>query len=270
VSNKNGFVLDPDDWRKWFCTDDTVKIIAREPHKLGWLLGFDKLTPLHSEWIRYIWDNNEKRALQAFRGSYKTTAIVVTGSIRWMLFRPDDRILLTRKTFKASSGVLRSISQAMQLQQTRELFKYVHGKYPNPIVDKEGELMFNFKSTITPESNMTATGIDSGLTGLHFDKIINDDVISLKDRISRAERLRTIEMLYEINTNIIDTGKGSGTIGTPWHRDDGWKVIRSICPIVRYPISQYSTCPYSGRVIISPEEIEKKRERYSVLVCGKL
>jgi len=253
-------VRDPDDWRKWFCTDETVEIIAREPHKLGWLMGFEKLAPIHSEWIRYIWDSNEKRALQSFRGSYKTTAVVVTGAVRWMLFRPNDRILLTRKTFKASSEVMRSISQAMQLQQIRELFKYVHGKYPIPVTDREGALKYNFKSTITPEGNMTATGIDSGLTGLHFDKIINDDIMTLKDRVSRAERLRTIEMLYEISTNIIDPGKGMGTVGTPWHREDGWRIIRSFCPIARYPISKYSICPYSGRVIISPEDIEKKRK----------
>jgi hypothetical protein len=260
MDDQNVRIRDPDDWRKWFCTDETVKIMAMEPHKLGWLMGFDKLTPLHSEWIRYIWDSNEKRALQSFRGSYKTTAVVVTGAVRWMLFRPNDRILLTRKTFKASSEVMRAISQGMQLQQIRELFKYVHGKYPKPVVDREGALKYNFKSTITPEGNMTAMGSDSGVTGLHFDKVIKDDVITLKDRISKAERLRTIEMLYEIDTNIVDPGKGSATIGTPWHREDAWKIVNSICPIARYPISQFSTCPYSGRVIISPEEIEKKKK----------
>jgi len=255
MNDKNDLVRDPDDWRKWFCTDETVRIIAEEPHKLGWLIGFDKLTPLHGEWIRYVWDSNENRALQAYRGSYKTTSIVTTGSIRWMLFRPNDRILLTRKTFKASSEVMKAVSQAMQLQQVRELFKYVHGKYPIPVVDREGALTFNFKSTITPEGNMTATGIDSGLTGKHFDKIINDDIITLKDRISRAERQRTIEMLYEIHTNIIDPGKGIGDIGTPWHREDAWKVVRSFCPIARYPID-YGL----QHGLITQEEVDKKRK----------
>jgi len=256
MDEKNAVVRDPDDWRKWFCTDETVRIVAQEPHKLGWLLGFDKLTPLHSDWIRYVWDTNEHRALQSFRGSYKTTAIAVTGSIRWMLFRPNERILLTRKTFKASSEVMRAISQAMQLQQTRELFKFVHGKYPISVIDREGALKYNFKSTITPEGNMTATGIDSGLTGLHFDKIIADDTMTLKDRISRAEREHTKEMLYEMSTNIIDPGKGIGYIGTPWHREDGWKIVRSFCPIARYPISQYGL-RYG---IITQDEIDKKKK----------
>ena len=246
-------IRDPDDWRKWFCSDETIDIIAKEPHKLGWLIGFDKLTETHSTWIKYVWDSNNQRALQACRGAYKTSSIVVIGVIRWLLFRPNDRILLTRKTFKASAEIVKAISQAMQLEQVQELFKFLHGRYPVAAIDREGELKYNFKSTITPEGNLTATGIDSGLTGKHFDKIINDDIITLRDRISRAERLRTIEIIYEISANIIDPGKGVGWIGTPWHREDAWKIIRSFCPIERFPVKE---CTF-----LDPKEIELKRKR---------
>jgi hypothetical protein len=98
---------------------------------------------------------------------------------------------------------------------------------------------------------MTALGLDGGITGLHFDKIICDDVITLRDRISRAERERTAEMVREIATNIIEPGKGSAWIGTPWHREDAWKVIKSFCPIAKYPLSQYN--------FIGEEEAQRKR-----------
>jgi len=94
-------------------------------------------------------------------------------------------------------------------------------------------------------------GIDSGITGLHFDKIICDDVITLRDRISRTERERTAEMIREIATNIIEPGKGSAWIGTPWHKDDAWKVIRGFCDIAKYPLSKYN--------FIGEEETAKKR-----------
>jgi len=255
MPDENVLVRDPDDWRKWFCTDETVKIIAKEPHKLGWLIGYEDLVPLHSEWIKYIWDTNENRALQAFRGSYKSSSISVTGAIRWMLFRPNDRILLTRKTYTAAYEVVKSISQAMQLQQILELFKFVHGKYPVPVVDREGSLRYSFKSTITPEGNMTASGIDVK-TGSHYEKIIWDDGVTIRDRISKAERLRTIEMLREILTNIIDPGHGVGMIGTPWHREDAWKIVRSFCPIAQYPLSQYGI----QHGIITQDEINRKKK----------
>jgi hypothetical protein len=157
-----------------------------------------------------------------------------------MLFHPNDRILLMRKSFKAAAEVIKAISQAMQTIEIQHLFKQAQGKFPKSTVDREGNLTYSFKRTITPEGNITGMGIDQGVTGKHFDKILSDDIITLRDRISRAEREHTIEMIREIATNIIDPGKGSGWTGTPWHREDGWKEIRSFCRISRYPISQYN------------------------------
>jgi hypothetical protein len=233
-------ILDPDDWKKWFCSEKALSIVANEPHKLGWLIGRDKLLPIHSEWIRYVWDCDEPRALQAFRGGYKTTAIDIVGIIRWMLFNPNDRIALIRKNVTASAEVVYAVAVAMDQPQIQELFKFAHGEYPRPIIRREGQLRYNFKETATPEGNLVAKGLSEGITGLHFDKILNDDIITLRDRVSRAERERTIEMIRELSTNIIDPGKGSMWIGTPWHREDGWKEIGKFCDIAKYPISQYN------------------------------
>jgi hypothetical protein len=228
-----------------------LRVIAREPHRLGWIIGKDKLTPLHSEWIKYCWDSSGPRALQAFRGGYKTTAVTLVGSIVWMLFHPNDRIALIRKNFKAAADVIRAIAGAMEKEEVQAIFKLAHGARPLPKIAREGVLKYSFKGTDTPEGNLTALGLDSGITGLHFDKIICDDIITLKDRISRAERERTKEIVREIATNIIEPGKGSAWIGTPWHRDDAWKAIRGFCPVVKYPLSRYN--------FVGEKEAERKR-----------
>jgi hypothetical protein len=139
----------------------------------------------------------------------------------------------------------------MEREEIKALFKLAHGHTPRAEIAKEGNLKYSFKDTDTPEGNLTALGLDSGITGLHFDKIICDDIITIKDRISRAERERTAEIVREIATNIIEPGKGSAWTGTPWHREDAWKVIRGFCPIAKYPLSQYS--------FIGEEEAERKR-----------
>jgi hypothetical protein len=231
--------------------EKALRIIAREPHKLGRIIGKDKLTPLHSRWILYCWDSNGPRALQAFRGGYKTTAVTLVGSIVWMLFHPNDRIAIIRKTFRAAADVIRAVAGAMWREEVQALFKLAHGAYPRPEISREGNLKYGFKRTDTPEGNITALGLDSGITGLHFDKIICDDIITLKDRISRAERERTKEVVREIQTNIIEPGKGSAWIGTPWHREDAWGVIRNFCPIAKYPLSKYN--------FIGEKEAERKR-----------
>lgn len=220
--------------------EEFLKLVIEYPHYLGWLIGKDKLNPLHSEWIKYCWDSNGPRALQAFRGGYKSTSIDVVGTIRWWLMQPNDRIALIRKSFNDSSTVVTAVRQAMELPQVKELFKVAHGFYPKAITAKDGKLRYNFKTTITPEVSLTAHGIDSSLTGMHYDKLICDDIITLKDRVSKAERERTKEIVNELATNIIDPGKGSLWIGTPWHKDDAWNEINKFADIAMYPISQFN------------------------------
>lgn len=236
-------------------TKEFIRRLIEYPHYLGWLIGKEKLLPIHSEWIRYCWDSSEPRALQAFRGGYKSTAIDVVGIIRNFLVRPDDRIAIIRKSYKDACTIVDSVSKAMKLPALKEVFKFVYGFEPKATTDKEGKINFNFKKSITPEASLTAFGLDSSLTGFHFDRIICDDIITLKDRISKAEREKTKEIVKELATNIIDPSKGSIWIGTPWHDSDAWKTINTFCPIAKYPIEEFN--------FLGAEAVEQKRRTTS-------
>jgi len=234
-------------------SEKQIKLLLREPHRLGWICGKDLLQPIHSEWIKYCWDDpvlvDQDSALQAHRGSYKTTAIDVIGTIRWLMSHPNDRIAIVRKTFSDAAEVVDTVAAIMRKPEVKLIFKACGYGIPKAIIERSGKLTYNFKETVTPEANVTAHGLDGSLTGHHYDKIICDDIITLKDRISHAEREQTKEMIRELATNIIDPGKHVAWIGTPWHRDDGWTTI-PITPI-KYSIHDCE--------ILSPREIEKKK-----------
>jgi len=132
------------------------------------------------------------------------------------------------------------------------VFKYRFGSYPKTKISRNGELQYTFKKTNTPEPNVIALGLDGDITGSHFDKIIVDDFTTLKDRVSKAERRNTKNSLMEIQTNIIDPGKGTAYIGTPWHRDDAWRYINTLCPIAKYPVGKFG-------FIVGAEEVAKKK-----------
>jgi hypothetical protein len=243
--------MNDDVWKQQLYSDDFLRIIAEEPHKLGWFIGKDKLIPLHSEWIRYCWDSNEPRALQAFRGGYKTTSVVVVGAIRWMLFHPDDRIAIIRKNFEGAANFTRAIASAMEMPEVKEVFKYAHGKTPKLIVQRNGSFRWSFKQTKTPEDNLTPLGIETAITGSHFDKVLCDDIITMTDRASNAEREKTKDVVHEVAANVIDPDKGSIWVGTPWHREDAWKEINRFCDIAKYPISKYN--------FLGKKELERRR-----------
>lgn len=234
-------------------TPEQVLDLVDQPHKIGWLCGKDLLQPIHSDWIKYIWDDpeiyHEDRALQAHRGSYKSTSVLVIGAVRWMLGHPNDRIAIVRKTFSDAAEVVDTIARVMKRPEIQALWTSLGYPPPKAVVERHGLLTYSFKTSDTPEGSITAHGLDGSLTGKHYDKILCDDIITLKDRISRAERERTKEMIRELCTNIIDPGHYVGWIGTPWHRNDGWTVIPA--RPLRFPISACN--------ILTPEQIEEKR-----------
>lgn len=231
-----------------------IKLLAAQPHLIGHLVGKTKLGPLHSLWIRQAWLAKFHSALQAHRGGFKTTSITEVGILWWLLFHPDDRIALIRETYTGSCDTLRTIAQYFEQELVQELFYDIHGRYPRALIDRADKLVFDFKGAITKEGSLGAYGIDTVPTGNHFDVVLADDVVTIKDRFSRAKRERTKVNLAEIMENILDPGKLLRLVGTPWHIEDAWSLPG--CP---------TPWKYDVRTtgILTPEQIAKKRETMS-------
>ena len=204
---------------------DRIRLLAREPHRIGYLVGKKDLSILHTKWIRELWLPDDHNTLQAHRGAYKTTACTEIGIIWWLLFHPDYRIALIRDTWTEANNTLKTIAQYMNTELIAEMFRALHGRYPATTVERDGRLVFNFKTSITKEGSIDAYGVDTVPTGSHYDIILADDVITIKDRYSRAKRERTKENLREIITNILDPGKRFRGVGTPWHKEDAWSIL---------------------------------------------
>jgi hypothetical protein len=227
--------------------------IREQPHLLGHLAGKTLLTPIHSDWILYLWDPDrlEDRCLRAHRGAYKTTGCSLIGPAWWLLFNPDDRIGILRKLRNEAWALAKTIDDLITKNPVvKALFTFAHGKTPKTVVrdGSHGQIRFSFKETDTPEGSLNAFGCDSAITGTHLDKFIGDDFVTLKDRISRAEREHTKEMVREIRTNIIDPGKPTAWTGTPWHEDDAWTVLPAA-----------KDYPWRETGIFSEDEIERRR-----------
>ncbi len=201
-----------------------LHIVAKYPHLLGHLVGKDKLTDLHSDWIKHLWESEEHAALQAHRGSYKTTSCTEIGIVWWLLFHPSDRIALIRETFTEADKTRKTVNKYIEAEPIQILFEIAHGMRPKAVTDGNGVTTFNFKGTVTKEGSINAHGIEQIPTGSHYDKIVCDDIVTINSRLSRAKRERVKQGVLEIVTNIIDPGKQVLFVGTPWHKDDAWSL----------------------------------------------
>lgn len=228
---------------------ELLRQVRLAPHKIGFLMGKTKLTPLHSQWILDVWLAVKNSALQAHRGSFKTTALTEVGPIFWLLFNPDDRLALCRKTATDAQASLSVIRAAFRIPEIRQLFHIAHGCYPDFVVEQADSLTFAFKQTVTKEGNIDAFGIDSAMTGYHYDKILCDDIVGREDRYSPAERVKTRRFYEELTANIIDDGKQVLHVGTPWHKADAWELG---------PQPMCYDCHTTG--ILDDEAIEAKRQ----------
>jgi hypothetical protein len=221
------------------------KLIAR-PDLFGQALGYKKLLPIHGDWIRYIWFTDESRALQAHRGSYKTTAITVVGSIIYALLNPDRRICILRKDDTSASGIIQEIAQHMKGAMVRGAISYLYkGRDIRVLKHNSSEVTTSLKTRPTKEAQITGRGLFSSLTGQHYERIITDDIVTLKDRVSGPERERTIQYRQELR-NIINPGYPISDVGTPWHKEDAF----SICPEpARFPVGQTGIADFTKEYI---------------------
>jgi len=226
--------------------------VLLHPHKIGWLAGKNLLTELHSKWIWECWGEpvGQHTALQAHRNGYKTTAITEVGSVWWFLTHPDETLLLVRDTFTEADKTLKAIIQYLQVPEIKALYVLAQGIEPEMTTCKQGQVIFNFKKSITKEGSIDCYGGKKVPTGSHYDRIIFDDLITPDDRIHRNKREMSKFIIREVMTNIVKLGGTVINVGTPWHKDDAWKVIEEDFKI---PIKKYD-CYHTN--IITPEKLK--------------
>lgn len=229
--------------------DEKLLLIRQYPHLLGHIAGKTKLRPIHSAFIKYIWESTSPVAMMCHRGSFKSSSVSEIGTVWYLLFHPDARIFIVRKTYTDAAQTLETIAKIFDLPEIREIFYFAHGEYPEFTTRKEGALSFSFKKTITVQPSITGYGIKSQIIGQHADRILCDDISTRKDRLFRAEREETKSVWRELSTNVVDRDGNIMYIGTPWAPDGVESILPQ--PVLKFTIEDVG--------LIDPVTLEKIR-----------
>lgn len=195
-----------------------VEFLRDRPVKYAHLLGYDKLTDIHNEWIREMVLGKEDFTLEAHRGSYKTTCVSIAMAITAELL-PSLRTLFMRKTDDDVKEIINQVRKILEAPQTQVLMNAIYGVNLKLLVSNATELSTNLIVDTKGTSQIVAISANSNLTGRHFDRIYDDDIINVKDRISKAEREHTKTVYQELRNVLNRGGKMVNTL-TPWHKDD--------------------------------------------------
>lgn len=203
-----------------------IAILLNEPVKVGYAVGFDKLTALHNRWITEMIRGTQDKTLQAHRGSYKTTCVSIALACIFVLL-PNKKTLFLRKTDADVKEVIRQVRNILLSPPMQEAARLIHGKDMVLTTQTASELSSNLPGDSKGTSQIVAMGINGSITGKHFDRIFTDDIVNVQDRTSKAERDRT-KIVYQELQNIRNRGGRIFNTGTPWHKEDCFSLMPNI------------------------------------------
>lgn len=227
-----------------------VEFLRDRPVAYAHLLGFDKLTDIHNDWIREMVLGKEDFTLEAHRGSYKTTCVSLAMSISAEIL-PSLRTLFMRKTDDDVKEIINQVRKILEAPQTQVLMNAIYGVNLKLLVSNATELSTNLIADTKGTSQIVAISANSNLTGRHFDRIYDDDIINVKDRISKAEREHT-KMVYQELRNVLNRGGKMVNTLTPWHKDDASSLM-----------AEPHKYTWKDTGLISQEEIEQIKAQMS-------
>lgn len=203
-----------------------LSLLWNKPYKIGHWVGFKDLTTLHNEWLRSFLYADEDQTLLAHRGSYKTTDLSLFLAIHTVI-APNENVMFFRKTDDDVSEV---ITQSQKILQSGALQKIVYDLYDTDlqlIKANNSEIHTNLCTSAKGVSQVVGLGIGTSITGKHADIVITDDIVNIKDRISKAERERTKVQYMELQ-NICNRGGRFINTGTPWHKEDAISIMPNV------------------------------------------
>lgn len=231
--------------------EDAIQFLITKPYKFGHLVGFDRLSELHNEWIVSMLRGKNDTTLQASRGTYKTTCVSLSLALICILL-PNYRTLFMRKTDGDVKEVIKQTQKILLDPHTQYFVNAIYGVNLKLNTQSATEIMTNLTTDVKGTAQIVGIGTGASLTGKHFDRIFTDDIVNVNDRTSKAERERT-KLIYQELQNIKNRGGRIVNTGTPWHEEDAFSIM---------PTPQRYNC-YHEEVakIISESELQDLREK---------
>lgn len=234
-----------------YTREDYIRVFREEPARVGHMVGFPDLKPLHNEWMKEMLCGREDMTLLAHRLSYKTTCVSVVLAI-YIALLPRLSTLFMRKTDTDVKEIILQTQKILTHPQFAYAASVIMGKPLELLTASAYEINTNYNTSTRGTSQLLGIGTGGSVTGKHFDRIFTDDIVNLKDRTSAAERDRT-KSIYQELQNVRNHGGRIINTATPWHKDDAVSVLM--------PNVQRHDCYSTG--IMSTELIEEKRSNMS-------
>lgn len=179
--------------------------------QLAGCLNLD-LSPHQKQWLKSFDQPWSRKVHLAPRAHGKTTVFGVLGVLSIIKKQPGSRILIISKTENIASNILAQTTKCARNLIDAGLLPKFDGR---PSATK-----IRFEGNNSREPSIFATGIDAGITGMHFDWIICDDIIDDQNSSSPDQREKVWDWFAGSLMNLSVPDTKMLVIGTRKHPED--------------------------------------------------
>ena len=185
------------------------------------LLGYSDMSPLtHRPICAFASDESVKRKhIEYPRGTFKSSVITIGYTLQSVARNPDVRILIDNEVYGNSKAFLREIKSHMEKERLLEL-------YPEFQVDKrqndawtESTVIVSSRTKERKEPTISCAGLDQIKVGMHYDKIIMDDLVSNRN-VTTKEQIEKVIEHYRLALSLLEPGGEIILLGTRYHYSD--------------------------------------------------
>ncbi len=214
---------------------------------------------------------NQSTLILMPRGTFKSSVVTIGFTLQYILNDPNARILIDSETHTKAKAFLSEVKDHLEGNALyREVFKHIHGVYPEGVVKKKKDLLWTdsqlrlaCRTRAMKEPSIMVSGIDKSINGMHFDLIICDDLHSERN-VTNKEQIQQVIDHWKLAYSLIDPGKPVIVIGTRWDYNDLYQEILDLHReefniIVRRAVKDDGTAFFPQRLPL--EELEKIKKK---------
>lgn len=183
----------------------------------------DAWDELHDEVQSFLETSGPEKLILMPRGHLKSSIVTVGYSIQQLLINPDIRILITNATWNMSRRFLRQIAEYLTFNSVLSKI-YGDFKVDDRTWTRDEITIGQRRSPTVKEATVSTAGLETALTGGHYDLIIHDDLVEEKN-IGTKEQIEKVVTFYRNSRPLLDPGGRIIIIGTRWAEDDVYGMI---------------------------------------------
>lgn len=176
------------------------------------------MVSIHNEWLLKMLFSKDDITILGHRGSYKSCTLSVAIALL-MILQPNKNIIFLRKTDNDVAEIIKQVANILRKPIIKAIVFELYGIELELITQTATRINTNLVTSARGSDQLLGIGINGSLTGKHADIIFTDDIVNVKDRISKAEREHTILVYMELQ-NVKNRGGRIVNTGTPWHKED--------------------------------------------------